>query len=503
MVNNVKKCVCDKVHALKQPTSKNSKNLKTKELLQTLTPKERQLFEKNVIKSHKRISLKKLYQYLKKHDKIEKEVLCPLLFEVTYSTKKDAAIRNELRLLNKEVEHFLAEKEWLKQLSHDPFKVQISLLQVYLDRRQLNLFEQTWKKVYKQAQEERAFEVSIKLTQLFVDYSLAKAENQYDWYLKFNQIILDGLQAIANSAIETYKNLEQKQAFIQRSLLASNPKHNIQLPPTKLHAEVDETTQNYVDYVDCIAKSYLLAGEAKTTKLQQALDSVERILSLKKYAHLKSSIIMIKMSLALEYFLQEKHAEADVLYRKSMTQLDQVHPAARGGILFNYLSNLIFLEAYADAIHCYEQYAHLWEQHPNINYKAKYSLCWAYILSGEYEKPFEILQQYVSKERPENDYTYGKLLLIVTYYVMNDVEIAERELYNFNQNCRYKAPTESAHADFGKLFYRFLQLLHLPEKDKKNAKSQQLHEELQAQKIHTLSSSKLFFRWLKEQTKKN
>ena len=470
--------------------------MKTKTLINILSLKERKRFEESVIKNHKRTSLKKLYAYVKKNKTLNKEKLSPILFDSNYDEKKEVLIRNELRLLNKELETFLAEKQWLKALQDNSCQTDITLLKVYLERQEFALFEQTWRKTYKQVLKEQLYDLQAEMTDLFLQYKIAIAEVSLDCYQEINDLLQEGLKAIAAQGLETYKKLELKHAFAQRTLYVLNPNRKMQVVQPYLVVQNNtETIEEFRQYIDCIIQSYLLDGLDKIAVLTQATKIAQALISINKYKYLEASIFMTKATVALEYFHLGQYQEACDLYLACLEKFTLIPQKNRAPVAFNYLSALVFLENHQEAIHLYEQHQQLFEQLPALFYKATYAVCWSYMLSNQHHLAINLLLQYVSRERPENDYLYGRLLLGVVYCDNGDLELAERAFYNFNQSCRYKAPVANCQKELGKVLYQYTQALHLVDKEKITQKMYTIQKKLN-QIIDTVNTSKHFYKWL-------
>lgn len=472
--------------------------MKTKILINILTPKERKIFEENVIKKHKRKSLQKLYDYVKKNKNIDKDKLSPILFDSIYSAKQDVLIRNELRLLNKELETFLAEKQWLKALNKNSCQADVTLLKVYLERQEFSLFEQTWRKTYKQIIKEQLYDLQAQMTVLFLEYKIAIAEVSLDCYQEINTLLQEGLQAIASQGLETYKKLELKYAFVQRTLYVLNPTRNMEVLAPYLKVENNvAVSEDFRQYVDYIIQGYLLEGLEKIDVFTKATAIAQTLMELPKYRYLEGSIIMTKATIALEYFHLEQYKAASELLATCLENIALIPKNNRAPVVFNYLSTLIFLEKHQIAIDFYQDQHNLFEQAPALFYKATYSICWAYMLSNQHDLAINLLLQHVSRERPENDYLYGRLLLGVVYCDNQDLELAERAFYNFNQSCRYKAPVTNCQQELGKVFYQYTQALHLIDKEKFHQKLERIQKNLNAI-IDPANTSKRFYKWLND-----
>lgn len=453
--------------------------MKTNELIKLFSPSELKKFEQLVIKKHKRTSLKKLFAYVKKNKEIQKETAFQKTFNQVYSSSKDALLRNELRLLNKEIELFLVEQEWKKQLQLNTDETQLSLLKIYLERNQFTLFEQGWKKLYKKAQQERLYSLKVTLISLFFDFQLKRAEIDFDLFKEIKVLLEEALLAVVAQMQEDYKHIQLKDAFIQRNLFALSGQAYVYRPISKhysLHTHLENDA--VICYLDYCIQSYFLEGYPKIEILQKAIEHAHAVEEFSKYQTFSMTPIMSKTSIGLEYYLLKEYHKADEIYTAVLEDEHLLPAKKRPAIYFNYIANLIALGAYQKAIDWYESSDEGWKKTPHIMYRLQYILCWAYIMLQEYEKPLELLLSHNIQQRPKNDYIYARILLVIIYYSDDQIELAEREVYNLIQNSRYKSPRETFYIDYSKLLYQHIQTTYILKVDKRNKKLQQIQENL-------------------------
>jgi hypothetical protein len=471
-----------------------------------MTNSELKNFEKKVINSHKRNSLKKLYLYLKKHQKVEKETAFVKVFNAPYTSKKDALLRNELRLLNKELELFMVEQAWKNELSINSNETQLSLIRIYLERSEFSLFEQTWRKLYKKAQGERLYSIKVELINLFFKYKTNYAEIDSDLYQDLKTLLEEALSATVAQMQVDYKELELKDAFIQRTLHAqTGRKYAYQKLPTYYQRGDKLENDDIVAFLDFRIQSYFLDGLEKVEILEKALACSTTLEErYPRHESLKESIVTTEITVALEFFLLEEYEKADKIYLQVLEKEVDFPLIKRSGIYFNYISNLICLEAYDRAIAFYEGNEAACIKTPKVQYRIQYMLCWAYIMRGEYDKPMKILMGHNIQERPENDFLYARLLLAILYYSMEQLELTEREVYNLIQNHRYKSLKEETFIDYSKLIYQHIQAIHILEADKRNNKLKETQRKLDLMyNANPNSASTMMYRWLTKQNERS
>lgn len=476
--------------------------MKTIEILQLMTNSELKHFEKKVINSHKRDSLRKLYLYLKKYQKIEKESAFFKVFNVQYTPKKDALFRNELRLLNRELELFMVEQSWKKQLSINSDETQLSLIKIYLERKEFSLFEQTWKKLYKKAQEDRLYNLKVELINLFFTYKTTSSEFDIDVYLDLKSLLEEALKARVAGMQVDYKELELKDAFVQRNLYAlTGRKYKFQRVSQDYHRENPLESDTMVTFLDYRIQSYFLSGVEKINILQKALEYAKSLEEqYPKHPSLDESITMTEITVGLEYFLLKQYQQADEIYTHILDKTKILSQAKRITVYFNYISNLICLEAYDRAIEWYEINNEAWKSVPQVVYRVQYMICWAYIMQDEFDKPIEMLLEHNIQQRPENDFVYARLLLTILYYSKEEIELAERESYNLVQNHRYKTPKEETFIEYSKLFYQHIQAIYVLEEEKRNSKLKEVQAKLDLMfETNPSSASTMMYRWLTRQ----
>ncbi|WMX15133.1 MULTISPECIES: hypothetical protein [unclassified Aureispira] len=467
-----------------------------------MTTSELKHFEKKVLHSHKRASLKRLYAYLKKHQKVDKEMAFFKTFNAQYTTKKDALFRNELRLLNRELELFMVEEVWRKNLRINSDETQLSLMTIYLERKEFSLFEQIWKKLYKKAVAESLYSLKVKLINLFFSYKTASSEVNTALYEELKLLTEEALKATVAQMEIDYKELELKDAFIQGNLYAlSGQKYDFRRGPHYYKRENYLDSDTLVDFLDYRIQSYFLSGTEKINILQKALACAEPLLAqYPKHPTLKHSITMVEITVGLEYFLLKEYQKADELYVRALNKAQMLSTPKKAAVYFNYISNLICLEAYNRAIEWYESNEGAWKKVPQVMYRIQYMLCWAYVMQGEYQKPMDMLLEHNIQQRPENDFVYARLLLTILYYSRNELELAEREAYNLIQNHRYKTPREEVFIAYSKLIYQHIQAIYIVDEGKQKEKLTEIQEKLDALFQNNFSSaSTMMYRWLNRQ----
>ncbi|MGH1337989.1 MAG: hypothetical protein ACRBFS_17845 [Aureispira sp.] len=474
--------------------------MKAKKLILLFTTKERQLFEQTVIKTHKRKRLKKLYQELKKVHTATKEVLFERVFESPYQETKDASLRNELRLLSNAIELFWVQQRQLATLNLQQYETKFSLLQVYIERGQWSFFDQLWQRVYKTAIQEHQYQQQIELLHLWLQHKMTTGENSIAWLEMLQERLQQAQIAVQALFQEQSQRLQVKQGFVERNLVALNPRYEAQLPA--LPNTTILPNQEAIHFLSLVAESYLLYGTQKIEQLEKALEFSPFLKAHQAYQDLYQSTVSVQGNIAIEYFLQKDYVAADAAYTTLLTQIKNLPSPKKTAILFNYMVNLICLGNYQQALTVYEENALAFSENELFKYRVLYFKAWCYILEGAYAEALDLVLESKPQDRPHHDSIYGRILLSILYSMLGELELAERELYNLKQKHQYNPLQEPFSLDCVTLFYKFVQLQFLPPSDKKLQKIEQLRQEMQSRYNQDGNSTRstLLLRWFEQVT---
>ncbi|MFK7796136.1 MAG: hypothetical protein AB8E82_01700 [Aureispira sp.] len=454
-----------------------------------------------MIKNHKRKSLQKLYKVLKKTHIPDKESLFERVFEAPYKEKKDAILRNELRLLSNAIELFLVQQQQLASINLQQYATKLNLLNIYMERQQWSFFEQLWHRLYKTAVQEHHYEQQIELNQLWVQRKMLQGENSVDAFEALKKHLAQSQLALHAHFQEQYQRLQLKYGFVERNLYALNPRYEAQLPPPPSVIPA-LPNQAVIDYLSLVAESYLLHGNAKIQQLEKALEYQSFLQAQDAYQDLYENTFSIQGNIAIEYFLQKQYTQAHQAYQKLLPQIDSLPKAKKMAILFNYMVNLICLGHYQPALEVYKKNESAFSENTLFKYRSLYFKAWCYILQEDYSQALDLVLACEPQNRPHQDSIYGRILLSILYSMLGELELAERELYNIKQKHQYRALQEPFSMDCAFIFYKLVQVQFLPPSDRKKHKVeklvQEMHEKYNAEGNTTRST--LMLRWFDQVT---
>lgn len=475
--------------------------MKTAALIASLTRKELRQFEQSVLLNHKRTTLKKLYQCLKKQPQINKEVAFVKTFGTAYDPSQDHLFRNELRLLNKELETFLVQFQWEKEQATQPYASELLLLKAYMDRGQFELFEFAWRKLYKKIDQQALYELKAELLEQYVRYQLKTQELSYELLEELHPQIETALRSQEAHMADRFKKLEAVQGFIQQNLyVIRSGRYERQRYTAALQQQGPLPNDTWLQVLEAAVQMYYLSGADKIALLDRALAQAQTLENTPHY----DPILIAKMrsTLAIEYFIDQQAEQADAIYKQLIQHPEHLESLNRPGLFFNYLSNLVNLERYKEVIDFYQEHHTIWETGVVPIYRVHYFLCWAHMGLGNYEAAQEALLLHDLQDRPRHEEFYARTLLSLVYYHLCELIMAERETYNLLQNYRYKLSPETMHYEQLCYIHQFYTLMGQLDDQKRQQKLEELLQEVHAYyNDQRALTSPLLQRWLQRQIK--
>ncbi len=415
-----------------------SLTMKTTDLLNSLQGREKKEFEA-VIKTHKRNSLKNLYFFLKKQlnrtNESSKASLYKAVFARKYEPSKDYLIRNELRLLNDELEDFLVQKQLEKTFKENVHLYNLWLLRALKERELYQEFEAAFKKMIAKASDDLQYEILDKMTTLYLRYLITNQEITEDLYQNtIHAGYLQKINWIQKDAVRKIRASEVMKAFAERTLKVTNP----DFPYSDLIQTVDlkEESVNdyYSNYLYLYALSFQKTGMEKIILLQKALGFIEQCHQPEMQAENRKFFLLA--TIALEYYLMGNHQAADDYYLQTLKLAESSKQKLQLTVIFNYFSNCIKLQKYAKAIELFEDNQAAIEVNEKVHYRFLCLKAMCHIFLKETEKAIDCIPPNI-QQRPDAQYYYFRLVQIIAYCQSEDEEAAMRECHNFLKMYRY------------------------------------------------------------------
>lgn len=412
--------------------------MKTTNLLNSLQGREKKEFEA-VIKMHKRNSLQKLYFFLKKglqkDTESDKAVLYKAVFAKEYEPSKDYLIRNELRLLNDELEVFLVEKQLEKTFKENAHLYNLWLLRSLKERGLYQEFEAAFKKMIAKARADLQYEILDKMTTLYLHHLITKEEITEDLYQNTIHVgYLQKINWIQKDAVRKIRASEVMKAFAERTLKVTNPDFPYSDLLQSMDLKDEKVNDHYSNYLYWYALSFQQTGIEKIETLQDALGFIEGCYQVEMEAENRKLFLLA--TIALEYYLMGSHQAADNYYLQTLQFAKSTKQQLRLSVVFNYFSNCIKLQKYAKAIELFEENQVAIEVNERVHYRFLCLKAMCHIFLKETKRAIDSIPPNI-QQRPDAQYYYFRLIQIIAFCQWEDEEAAMRECHNFLKMYRY------------------------------------------------------------------
>lgn len=408
--------------------------MKTLDLLRTLSRKERKEFEL-VMKNHKRMSLKKLYFFLKPYQKKEKSPPKAAAFEATfdksYTSKKDYKLRHELRLLNEELTHFLAVKQFeaqLKDNSHFSHTWEMKMLE---SRKLHKHLETAYKQYFEKAKEEFQPQLAQEMLNIHINNLIAHREIRLEMYQELIELLEQKKDLLEQEAMHKVRETNVKQAFATRVIRIMQPDFP---SPSIQNPLIIEQKGAYSEILTLEAQAYLQNGLEKITTLTKLLQQLEHCnYPWLQYNRRKMAALT---NIALTYYMMSSNELAHQYYEQAIEQAKSSKQSIPIELLFNYFSNLVKMEYYFKALEVYHENESIIEAHPKV---ANRFLCLKIMCHVFLQQTEDGLQSVPSNIRqlPPDQYYYFRFIQLILLYQNDDWEGGLRETENFLKVLNY------------------------------------------------------------------
>ncbi|MEZ4887026.1 MAG: hypothetical protein R3E32_20010 [Chitinophagales bacterium] len=417
--------------------------MKTTDLLNSLQGREKKEFE-TVIKMHKRSSLKNLYFFLKKqiikNTEPDKATLYKSVFAKKYEPSMDYLIRNELRLLNNELEHFLVQKQLEKTFKENIHLYNLWLLRGLKERGLHQEFEAAFKKTIAKAKEDLQYEIMDKMTTLYLRHLITSQEITEELYEKtIREGYIEKINWIQKDAVRKMRASEVMKAFAERTIKVTRPDFSYSNLMQTMNLQADVVNDSYSNYLYLYALSFQQIGLEKIETLQKALGFIAQCHQPEMEAENRKLFILA--TIALEYYLMGYHQAADEYYLQTLQYAEANNQGLQLTVIFNYFSNCIKLKKYSEAIELFNTHQAAIEANEKVHYRFLCLKAMCHIFLEETEKVMDCIPSKI-QQRPDAQYYYFRLVQIIAFCQLEDEETAMRECHNFLKMYRYHAEHE-------------------------------------------------------------
>ncbi|MCF8276488.1 MAG: hypothetical protein K9J17_07120 [Flavobacteriales bacterium] len=460
----------------------SEKGNRTVALVALLSNQERKAFG-NQLRDAKRTSLPLLFDAIcsglksSRSDGFEKEILFKRTFATNYSKHKDYLLRNEFRLLSKELTNFLAMEQTKKAIRDSPLEEKHLLLQSFIDRNAFDLFDREWEKVVNEAKGQLELEVALEIQKLAINHLISTRQATIENYKLILELLTDYQETLKRYFTHQHLFGRHKQAFAERTLQAIGS--DIQVAPLEtVSIDPSDIERNDVlsNHFAALTKAYAHRGEEKIGLLKNAAGFVSEINS--KSFDQNAALATVNASIALEYFLLRELETSLPYHQKALEFGTGLEDGKLISFVFNYLSTLIRLERHEQAIELITEYTSVWENLPRMRDRFLCLKAMCHI----FENDPKAAENCIPEDRKAcglDHYYYYRFIQIIILLQKGKPELAMNEAENFEHTVRYNDKDE----DYLKLIQAIKKFLSL--------KSEQavVSEEVFSEKAYKLKES--------------
>jgi transcriptional regulator len=413
------------------------KNSKAFILIQVLTENQRKALS-NSLKSHKRDSLKKLFQLLCNASKDEPEAteVFKKLFKQPYNKAKDYLLRNEYRLL---YDYLLSELQ--KNFIEAENEVLLRL-RTLLKMKAYDLFEAEYKLEWAAAHKQDNVEQQIAMLDLY------------------NSFLLEGKMQNLHLAQELEAASKQRIQLMTRQMLRNIRKEEIRL---KLAERIQSAYhQNFqasqalesidllsLEKEDKAAQFYSLRAKANISRGEEKINLLLEILAGEEAINLyeanpKEAQCRFLINVAQEYYLLSNYKKAVHYYEAALSFESAIDDALRAGLVLNFILARMRNAEYDKARILADEYNELLLSSPILVGRSAFLLAVLYLYANQPEQAIQFVNLELKNEGSEFNF-FMRLVLSIIYYQRKDKELALRECVNLEQAVNYQLNREHNH----------------------------------------------------------
>jgi hypothetical protein len=432
--------------------------MKTRQLIKLLTTGEREEFAHQlaIIKNKKTLLA---YQYLVKEQVEEEDLMQEKLFKKLFSknwTKKDDyLLRNEFRLLNKQLELFFAFQKMKQTNSEHEAETNWLYLNLLLDRESWHLFEKELERETRRCEEEGHWRALVRLGELNVEYTIRRREfspeglsHLLDALMELD-LLAQRLHAHRVSELRLYR------AQISRQRSETDPGFEL-IEQTTAEYRIDWEKDPFLGYAEYARKAYYTRGEETVIHMRKALDYMLKCRP--REVQQKRVSTYLRAQIALEYFLRKDYEQAHEFYSAVLPHASDVNDGNRlCAIYLNYISNLIRLTRYEEVLKFIEKEEKLFNHFKEFRERIACLRAICCIYTGKLKEGRKYISEEIAEAR-QDTLIYLRMCLGIIYYLQAKNDMALREMNNLMQSLRNADLRYERYLHALRIFARFLEI---------------------------------------------
>ena len=479
----------------------SEKGNRTVSLAALLNSKEKNAFRAQ-LREAKRATLPLLFDAIcvglksSKPNGLEKEILFHKTFGTTYSKDSDYLLRNEFRLLSKELISFLSIEQIKKSIRDNPLEEKRLLLQSYLDRKAFDLFDREWAKVAAESSEKLELEITLDVLKMAVEHFVQNRQATLENYNQLLKLLNEYQETLKLHYRHQHLFGRHKQAFTERTLQAIGS--DIEVSPLEvISIDPSNPTENdaFSNHFVALTKAYAHHGEQKIELLKNAASFVEKIQT--RSFDQNAALATVNAAIALEYFLLNELETSLPFHKRALEYGVNLEGGKLISFVFNYLSTLIRLERHDQAIELINKYDSVWESLPRMRDRFLCLKAMCHIFESD-PKAAESCIPEDRKSGGLDHYYYYRFIRMIVLFQKDKPELAMTEAENFEHTVRYNDKDEE-YLRLIQAMKKFLVLKSEQSVISKEAyleKAERLKESLNEASENAFADRALLYRWI-------
>lgn len=422
-------------------------------LLNLLLPHEQEELLSYLKKSQKQkcyLTAKAILKFLrKKNGHLTKEEIFQEVYNTEYTAEQDYLLRNDFRLLAKDIEEFCSSSDVFKYISETKT---INFLALLLRSNDFNFIDKefnakeallknpTVKEWFKKFQRDYQFYNLNFTEEALADYE-AKIDEQY-------QIILE------NTAIKLAE-LNTRKSFInrQRKLMGLGDKK-----PLKGEFKIDLFSKDQskaVRYLGLKSESYNKSGLEVISKLKECEQYLNE--SDNDYFNVEEETIWLHSNLGFHYFLVNDFKNSALHFNKALKHPSIKSYRLKDNIIYNYVSTCLKLRDFKTAEEIIIKYRERLAKNMRLAEKFTFHEILLYIYTKNFDQAKRILHE-IDEPKGMYELYYYKTLQVVIYILNDEYSRAQMELKVYRATRFPKGDISKLHKTIGHFFKHYLRL---------------------------------------------
>lgn len=360
----------------------------------------------------------------KKNGNFTKEDVFYGIYKYEYASKFDYLLRNDFRILSREIEDFIG--------SHNVFPFvselrMLTYLSVLLRTSDTSFFEKEY-----QAKDSQITNPYLRewLQRIYYDFSFKNLQLKDKFLVEYKQKLQDHRHNVLQNAAVKLAELSAKQSFINKQLELLGVGVN-QEEPLYFGIDLqDSSNAPTIQYLVLKSATYKKSGQEAINALQVCSSML--LANEHPYLVKEFESIWVLSNLGFHYYLSGNFGEAATYFEKAYSLPMIAQYELRGNILFNYISALLKKADYERADAAMERYKKDWQNEDRLRCRFLFQRILIYMALKRNKEAKQLL---VTMSVPESsyDYYYFRTLLVLIFILNDEYERAVMELRNYKQ----------------------------------------------------------------------